>query len=112
MSTEQDWLDGLKAGDEVLVERGEALTQFSRQRVARRTPSRLIVLDDGRTFKSNGAHRGAVYPLPSLYEPTVEREALMRKLQIARRLHAQKWSTLSLATLERVTAALNEGETR
>lgn len=104
------WLAGLKVGDRVMVW-STAVRRHELATVSRLTPTQIIDDTGTRYRRSDGSAIGR-YAFRSLDEPTPKRLADVRQCDLASKLRSTDWHALPLATLERVAAAVEEGDSK
>ncbi len=99
------WLEELKPGDSVVV--NAPLGSESIGKVARVTKT-MIVLDSGGRFQRSGfggrIGRSSGFHRSNLAEATPEARDRIRHANLANNLRHVDWKTLSLETLEQVSA--------
>ena len=94
---DQEWLDGLKVGDEVVI-----LGDRDYISKVERFTKTLIITTGGRKFRKNGTSPGSWYS-GILAEPTKERVDKIRQTRLANFLRQQvKWEELSLEKLREI----------
>jgi hypothetical protein len=105
-TADQAWLDGLKVGDEVVVEHGSYYANPELTKVLRRTPSGRIITA-GAEFNPNGwARQQDVYGRRSrLRQPTPQLREKVERLSLVGTLSSVKWDQQPLEVLRAVAAA-------
>lgn len=115
MSTEHEWLNNLKPGDQVIC-RSTSIGSMDVVRTVSRVTATQIIVGSERYRKVNGRRVGDSSGWHSswLKEATpeqVERIAHQKRhLELGRRLQDMRWTKLSLPLLEAVVAVLDEHE--
>lgn len=111
-ATDDEWLAGLKAGDEVAVDYGRGSQRYLIQKVAKRTPTGRIVLDDGGQYSRSGTRSPDRYMFYRLERVTDEiRESIDRRRLLGILSHA-RWDVLSTEALRSVTRTVAAGTRR
>lgn len=108
MTNEQrkQWLATLNIGDEVAFRAGFENSWYLAT-IDRITPTRRFFCG-GRQFDNNGRCRGDNYGAASIEPVTQEVRDAVRNRKIVRRLRDVVWSNLSLDSLRRIVAILDE----
>lgn len=109
-----DWLQNLKAGDEVIVRRGLGHTRNYISTIDKVTPTQ-IVIGESRYNRTTGRRRGDTgWNSANLVEPTREalaiaREAARRELYTAK-LRTMNWAALPADALEAILTMIKNAE--
>lgn len=99
---EQEWLDGLKVGDDVIVTSGNWSSRNQISTVERITKT-LFVLARCRKFRRcDGRAPGGGYYYARIEEPTRERVQEIRRMKLVDHMRACDWGAKSLEILEAV----------
>lgn len=113
--SDKDWLQGLKAGDEVAICHvlfgGSVWHEF--REVQRRTATQIVLgpssryrVSDGRCLSSS--YGALVEPTPEVKQQEAERQ---QRNTLANKIESVTWRDLPLATLRAVDAALQSKPT-
>lgn len=100
----QNWLDGLKPGDEVCYKVDRWTTMIVK--VTERTKSGRICTHNTLQFNSDGSCRGAFYC--KLYPVTQKIRDKIELHRLCRLLHNVVWSELSVDQLRRIVSITEE----
>lgn len=103
----KEWLEGLKAGDEVVVSHG--YHSVGRLEKVERVTATQIVISDSLRFRRDGGRKvggSESYTRTAIEEATPEARAEIRREALRNRMSLVKWEKVSLETLEKVAAAL------
>lgn len=99
---DKEWLAGLKPGDTVIVSGGYDRRDRARK-VERMTPTQIVV-GTSRYDRATGKLRGDSIYFCRLCQPTPERVAQARTVELVETLRQVDWNVQPLETLEWVAA--------
>lgn len=112
---DNEWLNNLKVGDEVVVSEGGIANRVFRSTVERLTKT-LIFIKGGQKYRRRGGHSPGTWDTGFLLEPTPEnleqvKESTLKIMRrsLARRLREYTWHKLPLETLEAIEKLLPKG---
>lgn len=105
-SMANEWLDNLKAGDDVIIE--GRFGDGDLNKVSRLTKTFVIV---GRSkFRRNDGYAPGRCNFAQIVEPTKERRDAIRRHMWADKLQQHKWRYESLETLEKIVVILTDSK--
>jgi hypothetical protein len=106
--TDREWLDGLKAGDEVAIPYGfRPLWGF--KKIERLTKTQIILVGGGRFRRKGGRSvAGGLWDGATIYRPNQEMRDSNRQARLANRMREVKWHILPVDVLTAVAVILDE----
>lgn len=106
-----NWLENLKAGDRVYINRGSTLGNNYTPATVERTTKTTIIVNGKKYRKSDGVMQGEyTHFAPQLFEPTEALDAGYKAYLLRKDLEKVNFSKLRIDQVERILAIAKEGK--